>query len=106
MGVAMARAASASAFRTLPAYLGTLHRALLAQCLPGTVDAAARAVRGDGGGLVVTAERGDTAAVLDAAGRIVRDGRFAQQPVLLDAARYAGPDRSDGRAPFSPEWLR
>ncbi|WP_426506150.1 hypothetical protein ACPPVO_49820 [Dactylosporangium sp. McL0621] len=57
------------------------------------------------GGLVVAPHQGDEHGLLETAAYLLGRARFGA-PLLLDAARYAGPDRMPARAPFNPRWLR
>ncbi|MER7278975.1 hypothetical protein ABT369_31510 [Dactylosporangium sp. NPDC000244] len=57
------------------------------------------------GGLVVAPHQGDERGLLETAAYLRGRARFGA-PLLLDAARYAGPDRLPASAPFNPRWLR
>lgn len=56
-------------------------------------------------GLVVSPYRHDESGLLTTAAYLVRQRRF-DNPLLLDAARYAGQHRLPASAPFNPRWLR
>jgi hypothetical protein len=85
--------------------IGDLDRNLLLQCRTSQVTQAVQAADRTGSGLVVTVERGNLRACLDRA-RHLREVDQYRQPVLLDAARYAGPARMPASAPFDDGWIQ
>ncbi|WP_344503394.1 hypothetical protein [Dactylosporangium maewongense] len=58
-----------------------------------------------GAGLVISPFQRDEAGLLATAAYLLRQRHF-EAPLLLDAARYAGPARLPASAPFNPRWLR
>ncbi|WP_433048799.1 hypothetical protein [Dactylosporangium sp. CS-033363] len=57
------------------------------------------------GGLIAAPHLGDLRGLLETAAYLRGRAGFGA-PLLLDAARYAGPDRLPASAPFNPRWLR
>ncbi|MEN3611645.1 hypothetical protein AAH979_19060 [Plantactinospora sp. ZYX-F-223] len=84
--------------------IGDLDRSLLLHCRTSQVTQAAEVADRSGGGLVVTADRGNLRGCLGRA-RHLREVDHYRRPVLLDAARYAGDGRLPATAPFDPRWI-
>ena len=85
----------------MPSFRGIatpLENALLVQCAPGQVDAAAELADRPGGGLVIS---GPTAA---ARAEVLRR-QGAAFPILCDAQRYTGSKRAFAGEEFSAQWL-
>lgn len=80
-------------------------RPLLVQCTTSQLGRAAQATGGPGSGLVVTVERQNEVATLTATEYLLRVTGYPN-PVLLDAARYAGVGRLPASAPFNARWVR
>ncbi|GIG86145.1 hypothetical protein [Plantactinospora endophytica] len=83
---------------------GDLDRSLLLHCRTSQVTQAAETAGRAGGGLVVTADRGNLRGCLGRA-RHLREVDHYRRPVLLDAARYVGDARLPAAAPFDQRWI-
>ncbi|MEE6257872.1 hypothetical protein [Plantactinospora sonchi] len=81
-----------------------LDRSLLLQCRTSQVTQAAEVADRPGSGLVVTVERGNPRGCLARARHLLEVDHY-RQPVLLDAARYVGPDRLTASASFDDRWI-
>ncbi|WP_433353414.1 hypothetical protein ACQPYV_23085 [Micromonospora saelicesensis] len=95
----------------MPSRLQPFQEALLIQCYSDEALNVARLARRDNAGLVITARKGNFRAT-DAASRVYQAARHLRehnnfrQPLLLDAARYAGANRVAARTPFNGTWIR
>ncbi|MBE1487394.1 hypothetical protein [Plantactinospora soyae] len=85
--------------------IGDLDRSLLLQCRTSQVTQLAEAAGRTGGGLVITAERGNLRGCLDRARHLLEVDHH-RAPLLLDAARYAGNGRLAAAAPFDQRWIQ
>ncbi|MEO3816363.1 hypothetical protein [Plantactinospora sp. B24E8] len=84
--------------------IGDLDRSLLLQCRTSQVTQAAEVADRPGSGLVVTVDRGNQRGCLARARHLLEVDHY-RQPVLLDAARYVGPDRLTASASFDDRWI-
>ena len=97
--------------RPLPEFLHPLQENLLIQCHPPEALRAAEIADRDNSGLVVTAKLGSwkpETARTEAykVARHLRQTKGYQRPVLLDAARYSGSNRTAAVSRFNAGWIR